>query len=248
MPLASDLYPEPARQAMLSNYAFPPVDLPALAVAGDDSVCPVHRIYCVGRNYAAHAAEMGHSEREPPFFFSKPPDAVTQADQVRYPPRTGELHHEVELVVIIGSAGRDIPLDSALDHVYGYAVGVDLTRRDLQVLAKEKSRPWDVAKGFDQSAPISAIQPVSEIGHPTSGRITLSVNGELRQSGDLADMIWSVPEIISELSTYFELMPGDLIFTGTPGGVAAIDPGSVLECFVEGVTSHRFKMTGNKKL
>ncbi len=233
---------------MPTDYVFQATPTPALAIAGSTALCPVHRIYCVGRNYAAHAREMGLSEREPPFFFSKPADVITQSEAVAYPSRTSNLHHEVELVVVIGKQGRNIPLDSALEYVYGYAAGVDLTRRDLQATAKKNGRPWDVAKGFDESAPLSSVYRASEIGHPATGKIILSVDGERRQSGDLSDMIWSVPEVLAELSAYFELMPGDLVFTGTPDGVAAVTPGSVIDCAIEGVGTLRFTMTGSAAL
>jgi fumarylpyruvate hydrolase len=219
------------------DYVFPPAAQPAVEVAGTTLRYPVHRIYCVARNYAAHAREMGMDPgREPPFFFTKPADAlVPNGSPVPYPPRTSNLHHEIELVVAIGRGGRNIGSAEALDHVYGYAVGNDLTRRDLQFEARDKGRPWDTAKGFDCSAPITAIHPVSAIGHVTRGTIRLTVNGELRQQADLADMIWSVPEIIAELSTLYELRPGDLVFTGTPAGVGAVVAGDRLEGSVEGL-------------
>lgn len=221
------------------SYVFDAPAAPSLAVAGSSARFPVHRIYCVGRNYAAHAREMGaNPDREPPFFFSKPADAVVAAGTaVPYPPRTTDLHHEIELVVAIGKGGRDIAVANALEHVFGYAVGVDLTRRDLQTESKKAGKPWDTAKGFDASAPVSEVQPVSRIGHPARGRIWLDVNGERRQTGDVSDLIWSVPETIAELSTFFALAPGDLIYTGTPAGVAALKPGDRLAGGVEGVTT-----------
>lgn len=228
---------------MSAIYVFKPRTRPAVSIAGSERMLPVHRIYCVGRNYAAHAREMGLSDKEPPFFFAKPADAVTQSPEVPYPPATKMLHHEVELVVVIGTGGRDIGVEDALDHVFGYAVGVDLTRRDLQAEAKRGGRPWSVAKGFDESAPVSAVIRASDAGHPASGVIRLSVNGETRQHGDLADMIWPVPEVIAELSGYFELAPGDLVFTGTPEGVGPLEPGSSIECEIEGVGSHSFSIT-----
>lgn len=221
---------------------FEPTHGALLAVAGSESRFPVHRVYCVGRNYAAHAREMGATEKEAPFFFSKPPDAPTQAAAVAYPPATSELHHEVELVVALGRGGRDIPEADALDCVYGYAVGVDLTRRDLQAAAKQQGRPWDVAKGFDQSAPISELHPVAEVGHPSRGLIELKVNGNLRQRGDLADMIWPVAAIIAALSRYFLLRPGDLVFTGTPEGVGPLAVGDEVDCRIDGVGAHHFRM------
>jgi len=201
----------------------------------------VHRIYCVGRNYAKHAREMGMDpDREPPFFFSKPADAiVANGTPVPYPPRTSNLHHEIELVVAIGTGGRDIPLDSALAHVYGYAVGLDLTRRDLQFAARDQGRPWDVSKGFDHSAPVSAIRPAAEMGHPEQGAIWLEVNGEARQRANLSEMIWSVPEILAELSSYYELRPGDLIFTGTPEGVGPVTRGDSLVGGIDGLETLR---------
>lgn len=209
---------------------FAPPIAPTVEIAGSTARFPVHRIYCVGRNYAAHAREMGmDSQREPPFFFSKPADAVVaNGAAVPYPPRTANLHHEIELVVAIGEGGRDIPAGNALAHVFGYAVGNDLTRRDLQAAAREKSQPWDVSKGFDHAAPITAIHRVGDVGHPERGAIWIEVNGAVRQRGDLSEMIWSVPEIIAELSTYFELRPGDLIFTGTPAGVGRVARGDSL--------------------
>lgn len=217
-------------------YAVPLWSQPTVPVDGGDPF-PVRRIYCVGRNYAAHAREMGADpDREPPFFFAKPADAVV-ADNgtVPYPPATSNLHHEIELVVAIGRGGRDIPVESALEHVYGYAVGLDMTRRDLQNAAKKEGKPWDMGKGFDHSAPCSAIRRAADIGHPAKGAVTLSVNGEPRQKGDLSDLIWSVSETISYLSGLVELQPGDLIYTGTPEGVAAVTTGDRLEGAVEGV-------------
>ncbi len=195
-----------------------------LAVQGTEARFPVRRIFCVGRNYAAHTREMGRDpDREPPFFFLKPADAaIDDRSEIPYPPLTNALHHEIELVVAIGRGGADIDADGALDHVYGYAVGLDLTRRDLQDTAKELGRPWDWAKGFDRSAPIAPIRPVSSTLHPASGRIWLAVDGEIRQDADLSDMIWNVSDIIAIASRSMQLRPGDLIMTGTPSGVGAI--------------------------
>jgi fumarylpyruvate hydrolase len=197
----------------------------------------VHRVYCVGRNYAAHAREMGGDPtREPPCFFTKPADAVVASGvPVRYPPRTTNLHHEVELVIAIGRGGKQIPVSSALDHVFGYAVGNDLTRRDLQAQAKDAGLPWDVAKAFDHSAPIGAIRPVTDGGHVSSGRIWLEVNGTVRQDAQLEELIWSAPEVIAELSTLFELQSGDLIFTGTPAGVGALQRGDHVVAGIDGL-------------
>lgn len=221
---------------------IPVWSLPLVPVAGSDSAFPVHRIYCVGRNYADHAREMGHDPtREPPFFFSKPADAVVSqmaADgtvAVSYPLATSNLHYEAEMVVALQSGGEKLSLEDALAAVFGYAVGLDLTRRDLQSRAKEKGHPWDMGKGFDQSAPISAIVPAAVCGHPASGAIKLVVNGEVRQSGDLAQMSWKVAEVIAELSRYVRLAPGDLIFTGTPAGVGPTVRGDRLDASVEGV-------------
>ena len=201
---------------------------------------PVHRVYCVGRNYVEHAVEMGHTGREPPFFFLKPADAVLpvaegQTGRMHYPTLTKDLHHEVELIVAMKSGGLNIPADKALEHVYGYGVGIDLTRRDLQIASRKKERPWEVGKSFDYSAPCSALQPASRIGHPSKGRIWLTVNGTEQQKGDLTELIWSVPEIIWQLSQQVALAAGDIIMTGTPAGVSALNPGDKIECGVDGV-------------
>ncbi len=212
---------------------------PSLAVAGSAARFPVRRIYCVGRNYAAHTREMGADPaRESPFFFMKPADAlVPDGGHVPYPPATANLHHEVEMVAAIGSGGADIAPERAVDHVYGYAVGIDLTRRDLQQVAKDRSWPWGAAKAFDHGAPCGDLQTVAAIGHPAKGAITLKVDGELRQQGDLADMIWPLPEILAALSRLFELVPGDLVYTGTPAGVGPVRPGERLDAEVAGVGS-----------
>jgi fumarylpyruvate hydrolase len=207
-----------------------------LPVAGDSARFPVRRVFCVGRNYAAHAREMGADTREPPFFFTKPADALVPTPaSIAYPRATQDLHHEIELVVAIGKGGADIATDAALSHVWGYGVGLDLTRRDLQAGFKAKAHPWDMAKGFDQSAPISPLVPASKIGHPDKGAITLSINGVEKQRGDLADLIWSIPETIAALSRLVTLCPGDLIFTGTPEGVGPVRHGDELLGKVEGV-------------
>lgn len=218
------------------SYAFPPPATVSVEVKGRSERFPVNRIYCVGRNYAAHAREMGKDpDREPPFFFTKPANAIVPNNTaVAYPPRTSNLHHEIELVIAIGKGGRNIPVANALEHVFGYAVGNDLTRRDLQFEARDKGRPWDTGKAFDHSAPITAIQPAPGKGFE-KGRIWLKVNGETRQEADVADLIWDVPEIIAELSTLFELAPGDLIYTGTPAGVGAVKPGDRIEGGVDGL-------------
>lgn len=224
------------------GWAWEPAPRPALEIAGSDRHFPVRRIYCVGQNYRAHAREMGGTGREPPFFFAKPADAVCTDAVVPYPPQTQNLHHEVELVVAMGSGGREIPQADSLAHVFGYAVGVDLTRRDLQAEARQAGRPWTTAKGFDHSAPVSPVQPVDRCGHPFAAAIGLDVNGQQRQAGNTADMTWSVPEIITELSRFFELRAGDLIFTGTPPGVGPLRPGDGVDCRVEGVASLRFEI------
>ena len=218
------------------NFVIPPVAQIVVPVVDEDTLFPVRRVYCVGQNYALHVAEMGGDGREPPFFFSKPPDAlVPGGGNVAYPPRTANLQHEVELVVALGRGGADIPVGQALDHVFGYAVGIDLTRRDLQIAAKEKGRPWDTSKGFDQSGPLSALLPARACGHLRSGRVWLKVNGAMKQDGDLGQMTWGVAEIIANLSTYVSLAAGDLIFTGTPAGVSTIVRGDTLECGIDGV-------------
>lgn len=218
--------------------AIPALPVPTLPVAGEDVAFPIRRVYCVGRNYAAHAREMGHDpDREAPFFFMKPADAVVAGGgDVPYPPATSDLHHELELVVALKSGGRDIPVERALDHVYGYAVGLDLTRRDLQGEAKKLGRPWDMGKGFDKSAPCAALHPAAKVGHPFKARITLTVNGKVRQDSTIDHLIWSVAETISYLSGLVELAAGDLIFTGTPEGVAAVVKGDVLVGHVDGLT------------
>ena len=215
-----------------------PIPAPTvIPVNGCSAVFPVRRIYCVGRNYADHAREMGvDPDREPPFFFGKPQDVVMPGGgDIAYPPATSNLHHEVELVVALSKGGRDIPVIVALSCIYGYAVGIDLTRRDLQSESKEKGQPWDTAKGFDQSAPISPITPASTGGHPLRGAIWLSVNGLEKQRGDLAAMIWSVPEVIAHISGFVTLAPGDLIFTGTPSGVGPIIRGDRVRCGIDGL-------------
>jgi fumarylpyruvate hydrolase len=219
-----------------AGYAIAAPDITTVDVTGTDAVFPVARVFCVGRNYAEHSIEMGHDpDREPPFFFMKPADAVVPAGTLPFPTQTQDLHHEVELVVALAEGGRDIPVERALDHVFGYAVGLDMTRRDLQAVAKKAGRPWDMAKGFDQSAPTGQIRVVEDIGHPTKGAIWLRINGEPRQEGDLDQQIWKVPETISFLSTLVALRPGDLIMTGTPKGVGRVEPGDRLEGHIDGV-------------
>lgn len=223
-------------QSAASRFVVQPAPPAVLPVAGSDSLFPVHRIYCVGRNYAAHAVEMGHDpSKEPPFFFQKNPDNIVLSGEFPYPPASNDVHHEVEMVVALKQGGRDIPVGSALDCVYGYGVGLDMTRRDLQGKAKDAGRPWEVGKAFEASAPATPIVPASTIGHPANGAIWLDVNGERRQTGDLGQMIWKVPEMISYLSGLFALAPGDLIFSGTPSGVAAVNRGDRLHGHVDGV-------------
>lgn len=219
------------------RYVFPPV-IAAVPVDGRAELFAVRRIYCVGRNYAAHAREMGADpQREPPFFFCKPADAVVPGGgEAAYPPATADYHHEVELVVALGAGGAAIAADSALDCVFGYAVGLDMTRRDLQGAAKAAGKPWDLGKGADASAPLSAIVPVATCGHPRAGAITLAVNGVVRQRGDLAQMSWPVAEVIARLSELVRLAPGDLIFTGTPEGVARVERGDRVSAAIEGVS------------
>ena len=210
---------------------------PSLPVTGSDLRFPVGRIYCVGRNYADHAREMGHDpDREPPFFFMKPANSIVQdGSTIAYPVQTKDVHHEIEMVVAIGKGGRDIPVEKALDHVWGYGVGLDMTRRDVQGEAKKMGRPWEMGKAFDESAPCSALKPASVIGHPAKGAIWVKVNGQVKQQGDLAQQIWNVQEQIAYLSKMITLQPGDLIFTGTPAGVGPVKAGDKLEGHVDGV-------------
>lgn len=222
---------------MTERFVFPPAKTPSLPIVGTDARFPVHRIYCVGRNYAAHAIEMGHDpDREPPFFFQKNPDTlVVEGGEFPYPPQSNDVHFEMELVVALGSGGSDIAIDGALSCVFGYAVGLDMTRRDLQGQAKDMGRPWEVGKAFEFAAPCSAIVPTSEIGHPESAKIWLDVNDERRQEGDLNQLIWKIPEMIAYLSGLFTLQPGDLIYSGTPAGVGPTHRGDRLVGGVDGV-------------
>jgi fumarylpyruvate hydrolase len=218
------------------NYVID-IAVPSLAVEGSDARFPVGRIYCVGRNYADHAREMGHDpDREPPFFFMKAANSVVESGAtIAYPVGTKDVHHEIEMVVAISKGGKNIPVEKALEHVWGYAVGLDMTRRDIQGEAKKTGRPWEMGKSFDESAPISALRPASKIGHPAKGAIWLKVNGQTKQQGDLAMQIWSVPEQINYLSNLITLQPGDLIFSGTPAGVGPVKAGDKLEGHVDGV-------------
>ena len=219
------------------GFVITPPPQVSIPVQGTTDRFPVHRIYCVGRNYAAHAVEMGHDpDQEPPFFFQKSPSTlVTDGGDFPYPTATQDVHHEIELVVAIGTGGQDIPVARALEHVYGYAVGLDMTRRDLQAEFKRLARPWDTAKSFDHAAPCGPIVPAAQIGHPDRGAIWLKINGELRQEGDLDQLLWKVPEVIAELSRLFVLQAGDIIMTGTPSGVASVQRGDHLHGHVAGV-------------
>ncbi|MBB4001986.1 fumarylacetoacetate hydrolase family protein [Aurantimonas endophytica] len=218
------------------DYVFAAPKTPTLPVAGTSQRYPVRRVYCVGRNYADHAIEMGHDpNKEPPFFFQKNPDNLIVGDSFPYPAMSSDVHHEIELVVCLSKGGENIPVEDALSHVYGYAVGLDMTRRDLQGEAKKMGRPWEIGKAFEDSAPVSPVVPASEIGHPETGAIWLKVNGETRQSGDLNQMIWKVAESISYLSGLFRLAPGDVIMTGTPAGVGAVQRGDVMEGHIDGI-------------
>jgi fumarylpyruvate hydrolase len=236
--------PRAKRDHMTKDLVFSAPALTTVPVAGG-GLFPVRRVFCVGRNYAEHSREMGGDPtREEPFFFCKPADAlVTGGKDMPYPRATSDLHHEMELVIAIGTGGANIALADALSHVYGYAAGLDMTRRDLQAAAKKAGRPWDMAKGFDASGPIGEIAPVSAIGHPAAGLIELKVNGAVRQTSDISKMIWNVPESIVFLSGLVRLEPGDLIFTGTPEGVAAAVRGDVLEGHVAGVGTVRTRIT-----
>jgi len=224
------------------DFLVPPHAPTVLEVAGG-GLFAVRRVFCVGRNYAAHAREMGGDpNREPPFFFTKPADAVSSQATIPYPPETKDVHHEGELVVALKSGGARIAAKDALDHVFGYAAGVDLTRRDLQAALRKEGRPWDMAKGFDLAGPTGVIHAAAQIGHPAKGAITLSVDGVEKQKGDLADMVWSIPEIIESLSRYVVLAAGDLIFTGTPEGVGPLARGNKVEVRVAGVGAHAFQI------
>lgn len=224
------------QHAASTRFVVEPPPVPAIPVAGTDQLFPVHRVYCVGRNYAAHAVEMGHDpNKEPPFFFGKNPDNLDVSGNFPYPAASSDVHHEVEMVVALKSGGTDIPVEKALDCVFGYGVGLDMTRRDLQAKAKDMGRPWEVGKAFEASAPCSALVPADKIGHPAEGAIWLDVNGERKQTGDLNQMIWKVAEMISYLSGLFTLRAGDVIMSGTPSGVGAVKKGDVLSAHVDGV-------------
>lgn len=225
----------------MTEYVFPASRIPSLEIVGVQARFPIHRIYCVGRNYGDHVREMGNDPKKPPIFFSKPADALVEGGaRIPYPPMTDNFHHELELVVAIGEGGADIPLSAALDHIFGYGVGVDLTRRDLQTAAKNSGTPWDTAKGFDFSAPCGALTTVSDGGHPLSTRIWLTVDGQLRQETNTSAMIYGVAETIAELSKLYCLAPGDLIFTGTPAGVGPLVSGDQVACGGDGLEALAF--------
>ena len=220
----------------MSDFVIDAPRPPTLSVRGSDARFPVRRVYCIGRNYAAHTIEMGGDpDRDPPFFFQKNPDNLDESGEFPYPVKSSDVHHELEMLVALKSGGTDIPVESALDHVYGYAVCLDMTRRDLQGEAKDLRRPWEIGKAFERSAPTGPLVPASEIGHPARGAVSLTVNGAVRQTGDLDQMIWKVPEMIAYLSEYFELAAGDVILSGTPSGVAAVAKGDTMDAQIEGV-------------
>lgn len=219
----------------MTDFVIPAPQTSSIPVSGGGAF-PVRRVYCIGRNYAAHAVEMGHDpDREPPFFFQKNPNNLDATGEFPYPPHTSDVHHEVELVVALKSGGTGIAIADALNHVWGYAVSLDMTRRDLQGEAKKLGRPWEIGKAFERSGPVGPLFPVTQVGHPDHGRIELKVNGQIRQEGDLNQMIWKVPEMISYLSEYFELQAGDVIMAGTPSGVGAVVRGDTMEATIEGL-------------
>lgn len=228
----------------MSDYVFKPAPIASLSVTGSDQRFPVRRVYCIGRNYAEHAIEMGHDpNKEPPFFFQKNPDNVNETGIFPYPSHSNDVHFEIEMVVALSKGGRNIETGDALQHVYGYGVGLDMTRRDLQGEMKKAGRPWEIGKAFEHSAPMGPLTPASQCGHLTDGGITLDVNGERRQTGDLNQMIWKVPEMIVYLSNYYELAAGDIILSGTPAGVGAIEQGDEMLGCVEGLGELRVRVT-----
>lgn len=220
----------------MAEYVIETPPIVSLPVAGSTATFPVRRVYCIGRNYAAHAVEMGHDpDREDPFFFQKNPNNLDPSGTFPYPPHSSDVHHEMEMLVALKSGGTNIPLAAALDHVYGYGLSLDMTRRDLQGVAKKMGRPWEIGKAFERSAPVGPVHPVAAVGHPDTGHVELTVNGEIRQEGDLNQMIWKVPEMISYLSEYFELAAGDVILSGTPSGVAPVVRGDSMVASIEGL-------------
>jgi fumarylpyruvate hydrolase len=224
------------QEASMPEYVVQSSPVTALPVAGKVGMFPVRRVYCIGRNYAAHAVEMGHDpDREPPFFFQKNPNNLDPSGEFPYPPQSSDVHHEAELAVFLRSGGANISIDDATNHIYGYAASLDMTRRDLQGEMKKMGRPWEIGKAFERSAPVGPIHPADSVGHLQDGSIVLKVNGETRQEGDLNQMIWKIPEQISYLSEYYELASGDVILTGTPSGVAAVEKGDVMEVAIEGL-------------
>ncbi|WP_373502959.1 fumarylacetoacetate hydrolase family protein [Aestuariivirga sp.] len=226
----------------MADFVIPAPPVPSIPVSGGGAF-PVRRVYCIGRNYAAHAVEMGHDpDRESPFFFQKNPNNLDSSGEFPYPPHSSDVHHEVELVVALKSGGTNIPVDKALDHVWGYAVALDMTRRDLQGEAKKQGRPWEIGKAFERSGPVGPLHPATKVGHPTAGRVELKVNGALKQEGDMNQIIWKVPEMISYLSEYFELQAGDIIMSGTPSGVGPVVKGDKIDAMIEGLGSLSVKV------
>ena len=228
----------------MTEFAIETPPVVALPIVDTEALFPVRRVYCIGRNYAAHAIEMGHDpDREPPFFFQKNPNNLDPSGEFPYPPHSSDVHHEVEVAVMLRSGGTNIPINEAESHIFGYAVSLDMTRRDLQGAQKKMGRPWEIGKAFERSAPVGPIHPVSSTGLLNEGEITLKVNGEVRQTGDLNQMIWKVPEMISYLSDYFELAAGDVILSGTPSGVGPVARGDVMEMAVQGLGSVTVRVT-----
>ena len=228
----------------MTKFVFDTPAVTALPVTGEDAMFPVRRVYCIGRNYAAHAIEMGHDpDKEDPFFFQKNPNNLDITGEFPYPPESSDVHHEAEMLVALKSGGSDILLNDALDHVFGYGLSLDMTRRDLQGIQKKMGRPWEIGKAFERSAPCGPLHAVSEVGHPDHGRLELTVNGAVRQEADLNQMIWKVPEMISYLSRYFELAAGDVIMSGTPSGVAAVEKGDVMVLTIDGLGALEVKVT-----
>jgi fumarylpyruvate hydrolase len=231
-------------ETRMTKFVFETPAITALPVTGEDAMFPVRRVYCIGRNYAAHAIEMGHDpDKEDPFFFQKNPNNLDITGEFPYPPESSDVHHEAEMLVALKSGGNDILLNDALDHVFGYGLSLDMTRRDLQGIQKKMGRPWEIGKAFERSAPCGPLHPVSEVGHPDHGRLELTVNGAVRQEADLNQMIWKVPEMISYLSRYFELAAGDVIMSGTPSGVAAIEKGDVMVLTIDGLGALEVNVT-----